>query len=85
MLLKREKKKKLRHLFQTIYIYLLIDIWPISTFLDQEVTYILNLNRQNGKKIGIKQKQIKKMTLAHAVFRKQPYLRNRLQRERIAS
>lgn len=68
MFLKR-KKKKLRHLFQTIYIYLLTDFWPISTFIEQEVTYILNLGIQNRKQIGINQKQIFKMTLAFAMFR----------------
>ena len=57
-LLKREREKK-EALFQTIYIYLLIDIWPISTFLKPEIIYMFNLNRQNRKQIGIKQNQNK--------------------------
>ena len=59
ILLKREREKKKEALFQTIYIYLLIDIWPISTFLKPEIIYMFNLNRQNRKQIGIKQKQNK--------------------------
>ena len=60
-LLKRERERgeKKEALFQTIYIYLLIDIWPISTFLKPEIIYMFNLNRQNRKQIGIKQKQNK--------------------------
>ena len=59
ILLKREREKKKEALFQTIYIYLLIDIWPISTFLKPEIIHMFNLNRQNRKQIGIKQKQNK--------------------------
>ena len=58
ILLKRERERK-EALFQTIYIYLLIDIRPISTFLKPEIIYMFNLNRQNRKQIGIKHKQNK--------------------------